>query len=351
MKVNLQAVHPSLLMHKLGLHSLLFDAQDCSKLEIAKPENNGYVGDKRYVLDALLKSVQDDNFRNIYSSFYNQNWLEYLNSINALTLEAKTGSRFISGLSYGAAMHVGFSLHHTYGVPYIPGSTVKGACKSVAQQEALEMKGEIQAAENKIISQIYGDDNDNNGQVIFLDAFPVPLAKKTSFLLELEVVTPHHVKANAEECGFETYPDIEEPVPVEFAVVPQGIAFNFAFICPDKQYAEMVTRHWELACDEGFGAKISSGYGYFIHQKPDSAGQKSPQALFEEFKKKVESNKTQLINMLSGFVDDMNKDFIPDDLKKEMATLLVKNFGPKNLKKRIKKGSKAAQEIERLWKS
>ncbi|WP_320008110.1 type III-B CRISPR module RAMP protein Cmr6 [Maridesulfovibrio sp.] len=354
MKVDLPAIHPSLLMHKIGLHTLIYDQFDRSTLEIGKPENNGYVGDKRTVLDALVKSVQDDNFRNIYKGFYDQ-WQEYLKpDEKILILKAKTGSRFLSGLSYGAAMHVGFSLHHTYGVPYITGSTVKGACRAIAELDASKMGDDESKKELQLINQIYRDgDKKNNGRVVFLDAFPEPLAKKTSLMMELDVITPHHTKANSDEEGYDSAPDIEEPVPVEFAVVPEGITYCFAFICPDETDREIVTRHWFEACDEGFGAKTSSGYGEFIpldqSQRPEE--KKDPKTILEEFKIKVDSNKSKLNNMLSEFVDEIDAESTPDEIKQEMADILVASYGSKNLKKRIKKGNKTGIRLERIWKS
>lgn len=350
MKVDLQAIHPSLLIHKLGLHTLIYDDFKRDTIEFIKPKDKDNVGDKRAVLDALVKSVQDDNFRNIYKESYAQ-WQESLDG-RALILKAKTGSRFLSGLSYGAAMHVGFSLHHTYGVPYIPGSTVKGACRAIAELEASEMGDDENKKELQLINQIYGG-GDTNGRVIFLDAFPEPLAKKTSLMMELDVITPHHTKANSDEEGYESAPDIEEPVPVEFAVVPEGITYCFAFICPDETDREILTRHWFSACDEGFGAKTSSGYGEFIpldqSQRPEE--KKAPETILKEFKIKVDSNKSQLNNMLSEFVDEIDAESTPDEIKQEMAEILVASYGSKNLKKRIKKGNKTGIRLEGIWKS
>ncbi|CCO22021.1 type III-B CRISPR module RAMP protein Cmr6 [Maridesulfovibrio hydrothermalis] len=341
MKTDLQAVHPSLLMHKLGLHALIFEHPEKHSLSIAKPENNDHVGEKRTVLAALTKSVQDDNFRNIYK-LSNQKWLEYLEKTGALILEAKTGSKFISGLSYGAAMHVGFSLHHTYGVPYIPGSSVKGACKAIA---SLEAKDEI--------SDIYGEDDDSNGKVLFLDSFPVPLIKKISDLLVLDVITPHHTKGNSGEKGYESAPDIEEPVPVEFIVVPKGITFTFAFICQDEKHRDIVTKHWQLACDEGFGAKSSNGYGYFepIKSTEEHPKPTPPEEIMKEFKEEVRNNKSILNNKLEYFVKKITDSGLPAETQKEMATLLVNNLGVKALKKKVKKDNKSALVLKAIWKS
>ncbi|SMF09810.1 type III-B CRISPR module RAMP protein Cmr6 [Desulfovibrio gilichinskyi] len=358
MKIDLQAVHPSLLIHKLGLHALILEKPGNASLSIGKPENNGYIGDKRTVLDALTRSVQDDNFRNIYDIFYNQKWLKYLEETGALKLEAKTGSRFISGLSYGAAMHVGFSLHHTYGVPYIPGSSVKGACKAIAMMEAKESPEEDKTKQLKLINEIYGGDEGSNGEVIFLDAFPVPLTKKNSLLLDLDVITPHHTKGNSNEKGYGTSPDIEEPVPVEFAVVPEGISFTFAFICQNDEnknieYRKQVAAHWQLACEEGFGAKTSSGYGYFelYRETKDIIKKLDPQAVMKDFKAYVLTNKSQLNNVLEKCVKYITENELPAETQKEMATFLVENLGAKTLKKKGKKGSEAALDLERLWRA
>ncbi|TIH11694.1 type III-B CRISPR module RAMP protein Cmr6 [Marinifilum sp. JC120] len=350
MQANLQTIHPSLLLHKLGLHVLTYDEFDRDTLKIGKPENGGYIGDKRTVLDELVKSVQDGDFRNTYNDFYTQ-WQNYLKE-RALVLEAKTGARFISGLSYGAAMHIGFSLHHTYGVPYIPGSTVKGACKAIAKQEALEMEQAEQDAELALIQRIYGDEN-TNGKAVFLDVFPQPLSKKISLMLDLDVITPHHTKANADEAGYETAPDIEEPVPVEFAVVPEGMTYCFGFICPNEADREIVTKHWQTACDEGFGAKTSSGYGSFIpqEQKEEKQEEISPKTILKDFKMRVESNKSGLNNMLSGFVDQIYSESTPEEIKKEMAALLVKRLSPKKLKQKVKKGNKTAIRLDQILRS
>jgi CRISPR-associated protein Cmr6 len=244
-------VHPGLLLDKLGLHHLLLANEELSE-ELTKP--------RKSVFKAASKAYSESRIDSLYNDFLDE-WLETVNSWgeNAVALKARLEYRLAIGLGAAAAMNTGITLHHTYGVPVIPGSSVKGTCREAAR---------LNGAKAERIIQLYGPEpakGVSEGEVVFFDALPLGLRP-----LELDIITPHHQNYYAGKNSkypefYKAAPDVEDPVPVFFLTVPSGTEFLFVFLSRkgEKHDLAEVKRHWQWACDEGFGAKTSRGYGWF----------------------------------------------------------------------------------------
>lgn len=172
-------------------------------------------------------------------------------------------------------------LHHTYGVPYLPGSGLKGIARAwmhrtVAPEVVRALFGHLPRE---------GEEGESQGQgavVEFLDALWVPEAPSDAppdwSPLALDVVNPHHSSyytGNAEPS------DANEPIPTHRLSAAPGTRFLVTVQCApmrDGKGARVESEAWaDFVLDQvlspalesmGFGAWTSAGYGRFAMQPP-----------------------------------------------------------------------------------
>lgn len=101
-----------------------------------------------------FNSLEKGNFKKIdvLNSFYEklQTYTHKYNPIEALKpklcFTAKTAYRLAIGMGYPSLIENGLLFHHVYGIPYIPGETLKGLARSVfllSVYEAIKEKKEL----------------------------------------------------------------------------------------------------------------------------------------------------------------------------------------------------------------
>ena len=273
-KRDIGHIHPGLLVDKLGMHAA-FTARGGDRIantEMPALRQEIFEGAEKYFNERGRLAAYGE-----YLKEWQRKAQAWDDANRALMCTAKLESRLAIGLSQAALMQTGITLHHTYGVPIIPGSSVKGTCRDQAREEG---RGDQQNQDKEAPPQlspltkaIYGPDSSahggrttdgGEGDIVFFDALPLsPLG------LELDILTPHHTKYYAEQGEFSDFykeaPDTEEPVPVLFLTVPAGTKYLFVFLSRsgNGDHLKAVGQHWEEACKQGFGAKTSRGYGWF----------------------------------------------------------------------------------------
>jgi len=160
-----------------------------------------------------------------------------------------TKSRFVMGLGRNHPVENGFAWHPTLGVPYLPGSSLKGLVRAWAQQDAEPPMPHV--------DEILGSAG-KAGHVVFVDAIPVE-----PVWLEADVVTPHYVGWNCEKPPG----DWRGPTPAPFLVTKPEMAFVFALLPARPAATETVKDVFKwlqnALTDAGAGAKTSVGYGRF----------------------------------------------------------------------------------------
>ena len=162
------------------------------------------------------------------------------------------------------SIYSGFSFDYVTGLPYIPGSSVKGVLKSVfptkedtkddINQQKMKynqslLKPELSDEEISDLKDNIFEDND-----VFLDAYPCPTSKQQC--LALEFITPHS-------------DIIKNPIPINCLKVKPGVSFEFGFYLKECQLADKVQitvkQKKELfktiLTDVGIGAKTNVGFG------------------------------------------------------------------------------------------
>ncbi|MBA5248996.1 MAG: type III-B CRISPR module RAMP protein Cmr6 [Gammaproteobacteria bacterium] len=183
----------------------------------------------------------------------------------------QTTEPMIIGMGLNHPIENGMLFHSTLGVPYLPGSSVKGLVRAWAEQ----WKEDINDAE---LLRIFGSENrfnDDNtkhtdtqaGSVIFFDALPI-----NKVTLETDIMTPHYPDYYSSQ-GKIAPADNQDPVPIFFLAVAKGVIFQFAFKARknESDISDISTvKEWlKLALENlGAGAKTAVGYGRMTFEEP-----------------------------------------------------------------------------------
>lgn len=177
--------------------------------------------------------------------------------------------RWVIGLGNQTILETGITLHHTYGVPFIPGSALKGLAQALAELEPptgvdADMKRAIFGEQDRT-------EKDRAGEVVFLGAMP---AKDSPPRLVVDVMTPHCPKYYA---GSRDNPlEIEDPSPVPFLCVAGG-EYQVAVAPRRSATALSIVKTASELCktalkDMGIGSKTAKGYGYFLELQQKKGG-------------------------------------------------------------------------------
>jgi CRISPR-associated protein Cmr6 len=186
-----------------------------------------------------------------YKTFF-ERWTKSLDAAGAVSQFAKAQGRLAIGLGNESVLETAITLHRTYGVPYIPGSALKGLAAHYAHMclDTKWRKG------SDAYNTLFGETTEA-GYVTFLDALYVPGSSKGDQPLALDVITVHHPDYYQ---GKNSPPaDWDSPTPIPFlsATGSYLIALHGA-----ESWVEAAFEILGLALkEEGIGAKTSSGYG------------------------------------------------------------------------------------------
>lgn len=235
---------------------------------------------------ALIDTIASVKPNELYLLAFNR-WLgATFDKPTFATVSAKIDGRLFTGLALGGTLETGAMTHHTYGMPMIAGSSIKGAVRNYAEhlfakrdehnQIKYDKDGQVIVQDNKkpILDILFGTDSDdenaNAGYLIWHDAWWIP---KVTSNMQLsggdnqpfvgEVVTVHHQKYYQGEWGEAL--DMENPVPNQQIAI-QG---DFYFcIEGDENWVKFAKQLLQnMLNEQGLGAKGSNGYGYFTQSK------------------------------------------------------------------------------------
>jgi CRISPR-associated protein Cmr6 len=190
-------------------------------------------------------------------------------ALNGKICNFTTAWRFVSGLGMGHVLETGFVWHRILGVPYLPGSSVKGMIRAWAEQW-----GNEQDKKNAVrLFGPKGEDarkNPDTGALIVFDAIPESKPK-----LELDIMNPHYGDYYSKKIvnGQPVPPaDYLSPNPIFFLTVAPDVSFKFA-LAPRLGFGNSMDlkNGYDLLKEAleniGAGAKTAVGYGYFEEKK------------------------------------------------------------------------------------
>ncbi len=207
--------------------------------------------------------------------------------------------RFVTGLGDASPIETGLRLHHTYGVPYLPGSALKGLAAhycdcvwgnrnpeapfAVEHQDAngktvkvtdeeLRFRRRRKDSEPAIVGRyhevLFGT-TESAGMLTFHDAWIEPDSLKPEPVksgdvpsgLVRDVITPHHRVYYSD--GTTPPTDFDDPTPVMFLSVTGKVWIGLSCDAANdngaltlaQQLVKDALRHW------GLGGKTNSGYG------------------------------------------------------------------------------------------
>jgi CRISPR-associated protein Cmr6 len=244
---------------------------------------------------AFIEIKNEDKISFTYKEKYCLDISEHTNTINKYYLSLKDyikeenkkydfslkiSNRLIVGLGSVSVYETSITLHHIYGIPYIPASAIKGVLRSYMilecfskelekygedkyqkfEEEVLFAKDEDSNYKNKEFIDIFGSQK-QEGKVIFFDAFPI-----SNPILKVDIMNPHY--GHYYNDG-EAPTDTKNPIPINFLTVEDT---KFRFIIGSKKeeiknfkFKNKNIEEWlkEALTNHGIGAKTAVGYGYF----------------------------------------------------------------------------------------
>jgi CRISPR-associated protein Cmr6 len=232
-----------------------------------------------------------------------------------LRLCARAIAPFTTGLGNEHPLENGFAFLNPYGLPYLPGSGVKGVLRQAAKELASGQWGDPKGwstAKSYTLMQGKGHNRrpvlNEKGQPVTLSLLDVLFGRETepgdtvhvrgalSFWdvipqiagdhLLVEIMTPHqsHYYQQNPAAGSTDPHDAGQPNPISFLTVPPGSEFTFYVVC-DVAHLRRLTEegqsgapdllaegetHWKTLLEAafhhaftwlGFGAKTAVGYG------------------------------------------------------------------------------------------
>jgi len=192
----------------------------------------------------LVQQVTEIPVPDEYTRWFNR-WRNSLKAMGAECREVESKGRLAVGLGDESVLETSITLHHTYGVPYIPGSALKGLASRFARQH---LDDDWQGEPFKIL---FGD-FEQAGFVVFFDALPFP----NSISLHQDIITVHH----RDYYGNDSAPtDFDSPNPIPF------LSATGKFIVALNGPNLWVKAAFEILENAlnffGVGGKTSSGYG------------------------------------------------------------------------------------------
>jgi CRISPR-associated protein Cmr6 len=195
-----------------------------------------------------------------YVSFYKR-WEQMLDDQGAEKRIAHVKGRMIIGLGDESVLETAISLHRTYGVPYIPGSALKGLAAACARQRF----GEDWQKGSEYYKVVFGN-TDDTGYITFFDALYIPGTgyKHNGKVKALypDVITVHHQKYYQDTKNPPADWDDPNPVPFLTATGNYLIALAGSELEEQEAWIDATFTILKLALVElGIGAKTSSGYG------------------------------------------------------------------------------------------
>lgn len=232
----------------------------------------------------LIEEVSTLSVPIVYKAYYDR-WEKALMNCGAQTRKATVMGRMIIGLGNESVLETSISLHRTYGVPYIPGSALKGLAASYADQQL----GEDWKKDSTAYKVVFGDMN-SAGYVTFFDALYIPGKEDKERALHPDVITVHHQKYYQGENEAPTDKDSPIPVPFLSATGTYLIALAAPDLKPGDEWIKATFKILEEALAKlGIGAKTSSGYGRMKFLPPPTVPADPDMKKAEGYIREVES--------------------------------------------------------------
>ncbi len=163
----------------------------------------------------------------------------------------KIDGRLLIGLAGSGSLETGCAISHSHGMPYLPGSSIKGVVRAWAEIHMPDWQSQF--------DELFGRE-DRSGLVAFHDGWWIPHSGSASHKnrpFAADIVTPHHPEYYA---GKKAATDLDSPVPNSLI----GVRGSLMLVLEGEENwrrlaAQMLTK---ALAQQGIGAKTRAGYGY-----------------------------------------------------------------------------------------
>lgn len=249
-----------------------------------EPENKPRYEAEAKIADALANTRWENKELAALRASHTRRFLSLLHTAygdrSAIVIGELEG-RLAINLADSLIQNAGLCLDRLFGLPYIPGSAVKGVCRHsaladlrvAAASEIPALLGlfcsvfgtsevDFKTGDLKAYRQYRdGGDADRKGAVDFLPATPVNEARVVVDLTNVHF--PEYYQSGREEAQSN-----ENPRPNPFPAVEKGAQFAFGLVLngmDNRPEVLAAARRWLASAltERGLGAKTAAGYGWF----------------------------------------------------------------------------------------
>ena len=232
---------------------------------------------------------------------------QLVEAMGGKTLLLKNTSRFVTGLGREHPLENGFTWHHSLGVPYLPGSSVKGILRAWYRENGPWDEANNRWEEDGAVKTLFGsheqDDEGNEygvGRFVCLDMLPTAPPD-----LDVDIITPHYGPYYQDG---KTPGDWHSPVPISFLTVEVGAGWQLAILpgparrtVPQEDLAKVAEMLSDALVWLGAGAKTAVGHGRF--ERDNEAEKRLRQQ--EESRQRELAKQRKLEQKLSGLPADV----------------------------------------------
>jgi len=282
------------------------------------------IRDVNFSFDKQIDKIEKQ--QRVLKSFYDKH----------ASIEVKNSWRLAIGIGTASVYETSITLHHIYGIPFIPAQSIKGSLRSYIIVNYFDCS-EDKAFEDKGFVTIFGS-NESQGKVIFFDAF----TKESE--IKMDIMNNHYQKYYN---GSESPTDTQNPNPVNFLTL-KNAKFEITVATKENvkikeglfQDRDILTLVKEELSDSleifGIGAKTAVGYGYFelIKSEEDKAWDR------------VKNSK--YIKDFDRFIKDFATSKYVNDAEEQKKSLLKEIEDAKDVEK-DEKFKKVNKEVEKAW--
>jgi len=244
-----------------------------NKFQFFKRERKG----ENYEIKANYGNI---NFEQIAEREY-VNAQSLLTGKNIIKLELVTDWRMVQGLGIESVYETSMTLHHVYGIPYIPASALKGVVRSWIITEVFD-SAEEKAISDPMFCDWFGCPGElllekdgkkvkfssyykeaRQGALVFFDVFPL-----TPPQVAIDVMNPHYQPYYSDNLGKTPPADYLSPNPVFFLTIENT---KFQVLIGSREIEKIgkiiggkSLQNWlsDALTQHGIGAKTAVGYGY-----------------------------------------------------------------------------------------
>jgi CRISPR-associated protein Cmr6 len=215
-------------------------------------------GNNAATIEAITKTVKIPPEYKLHYERWERELKQKEHAGQVKTAQATVQGRLVVGLGAESILETAIALHRTYGVPFIPGSALKGLASAAAHRFLAndEWRKKTKTDEQGPSHEVLFGNTKTAGFVTFHDALLVP-ENDARIPLDLDVMTVHH--RDYYGTGKAPPADWDSPNPVSF-VTARG-TYLIALEGPAEWTKAALDILQEALWEEGIGAKTAAGYG------------------------------------------------------------------------------------------